>query len=53
MWKQEDEAIPILRELSSPVTSEFLKEQGCSEYFIGEIEDKINRAGVENYIYIP
>lgn len=53
MWKQEDKAIPILRELSSPVTSEFLKEQGCSEYFIGEIEDKINRAGGENYIYIP
>lgn len=52
MLHQKDDVIPILRELTSPVTSEFLKEQGYSEYFIDEIEDKINRAGGENYIYI-
>lgn len=54
MWKQEDEAIPILKELSSPVTSEFLKKQDYySKYFICEIEDKIKGSGCENYRYIP
>lgn len=53
MWKQEDEALPVLRELSSPVTSEFLKEQGYEEYFIRDIECKINGSDGENYRYIP
>lgn len=53
MLYQKDDVIPVLRELTCPVTSEFLKKQYHSEYFISEIEDKINGAGGENYVYIP
>lgn len=53
MLHQEDDVTSILRELTCPVTSEFLKKQYHSEYFINEIEDKSNGAGGENYVYIP